>query len=134
MSAARDRLVLSVFLLYAAAALAGGLHSPAMEPRALNERLAGDNPPLVIDVRSPDQYSYEHIPGAINIPAPLVTKHLQEIKQAGANAVLYCNDLRFTTVAEQLLTRQRVNGFMHLQGGLNAWRENGLPLESSFPK
>ena len=84
-------------------------------------------------MRSPDQYSSEHIPGAVSIPAPLVGKHLEEIRAAGENAVLYCNDLRFTRVAEQILTKNRVKGFSHLEGGFTAWTREGLPVEQSLP-
>ena len=129
------KLILCTSLLLNAATLhaGGGLRSPAIDPQQLNERLAGDNPPLVIDVRSPDQYSSEHIPGAVSIPAPLVKNHLEEIKAAGDNAVLYCNDLRFTRVAEQILMKSGVKGFYHLEGGFTAWTHEGLPVEQSLP-
>jgi len=134
MSPSRNLILLCALLLNAAAAQAGGgLRSPGLDPHQLNERLSGDNPPLVIDVRSPDQYSTEHIPGAVSIPAPLVKRHLEEIKAAGENAVLYCNDLRFTRVAEQILLKSGVKGFSHLEGGFTAWTREGLPVEQSLP-
>ena len=114
-------------------ATAGGLRSPGVDPGALSERLAAPDPPLVVDVRSPSEYSSGHVPGAVNIPAPTVMQHLEEIQQA-ADVVLYCNDRRFTAVAEQLLKRAKVTGFSHLEGGLTAWREQGLPLETSLPE
>ena len=63
-----------------------------------------------------------------------VDQHLDQIKAAGGNAVLYCNDLHFTKFAEQLLMRKGVKGFHHLEGGLNGWREAGLGLQSSLPE
>jgi rhodanese-related sulfurtransferase len=134
MSVIRNLSLLTALLLNAATLHAGaGLRSPAIDPHQLNERLSGDNPPLVIDVRSPDQYSSEHIPGALSIPAPLVKNHLEEIKAAGDNAVLYCNDLHFTRVAEQILTKSGVKGFSHLEGGFTAWTREGLPVEQTLP-
>ena len=130
----RNLLLFSALLLHAAVVPAGGLRSPGVTPDQLNSRLSGETPPLVIDVRSPDEYSAGHIPGAISIPAPTVNRHLDRIEAGGGDTVLYCNDLHFTKFAEQVLTRKGVKGFYHLEGGLNGWREAGLELESSLPE
>jgi len=132
MSLTRSLFLLGTLLLNTAAQ-AAGLRSPGLDPRQLYQRLSGDDPPLLIDVRSPDQYSSEHIPGAVSIPAPTVRKHLAEIKAAGGNAVLYCNDLRFTRVAEQILLKSGIKDFSHLEGGFTAWTREDLPVEQSLP-
>ena len=130
----RNFFLLSALLLNTATLHAGaGLSSPGIDPHQLNRRLSGDNPPLVIDVRSPDEYSSEHIPGAVSIPAPTVNRHLDQIKTADENVVLYCNDLRLTVLAEQILVRNGVTGFSHLEGGLTAWTREGLPVEQTLP-
>jgi rhodanese-related sulfurtransferase len=130
----RERFLFSALLLGATVALAGSLRSPGVTPQQLNSRLSGETPPLVIDVRSPGEYSSEHIPGAVSIPAPTINRRLEQIEAAGGNAVLYCNDLRFTKFAEQMLMRSGVTEFYHLEGGLNGWRDAGLELESSLPE
>jgi rhodanese-related sulfurtransferase len=111
---------------------AAALRSPGIEPAELEQRLAAPNPPLLIDVRSPTEYSAGHIAGAISIPAPTLNRHLDEIRQA-ADPILYCNDTRLTRFSEQLLMRKRVQRFSHLAGGLNAWEAAGLPVENSLP-
>ena len=55
------------------------------------------------------------------------------VQAAGDNTVLYCNDLRFTRVAEQILMKGGVKGFSHLEGGFTAWTREGLPVEQSLP-
>lgn len=131
----RSKALLLAVMLAATAPLlqAAGLRSPGMEPQQLYQRLSESPPPLVVDVRSPGEYSSGHVPGAVNIPAPKVMDHRQEIDDAGENAVLYCNNLQFTKVAEQLLMRGGVKRFSHLEGGLKAWQDQGLPLETSLP-
>lgn len=114
-------------------AQAAGMRSPGIDPEHLNGRLEATATPLVIDVRTPDEYSSGHVPGAVNMPVPTVTRHLDEIRQA-PEVVLYCNDTQFTRMAEQLLLKSKVKGFSHLEGGLTAWRERGLPLETSLPE
>lgn len=48
-------------------------------PEKLREQLAGDQPPLVIDVRSEEAYQTGHIPNAIHIPGEELREHLEEI-------------------------------------------------------
>ncbi len=127
------RLLLAGLSSAAILAQAAGLRSPGVEPQVLSDRLASRDAPLVIDVRTPDEYSSGHVPGAVNMPVPTVTKHLDEIREA-PEVVLYCNDTQFTRMAEQLLLKSKVKGFSHLEGGLTAWREGGLPLETSLPE
>jgi phage shock protein E len=126
-------LVVAMIGLVTAPALSAELRSPGIEPRELHARLGADRAPLVVDVRSPAEYSSGHVPGAVNMPAPTVTRHLDELRRA-PGLILYCNDRRFTAVAEQLLTKAKVTGFSHLEGGLGAWRDQGLPLESTLPE
>jgi len=126
------KLLLAAFITGSAHAQAAGLRSPGVDPEDLNGRLEAAAP-LVIDVRTPDEYSSGHVPGAVNMPVPTVTQHLDEIRQA-PEVVLYCNDTQFTRMAEQLLLKAKVKGFSHLEGGLTAWREHGLPLETSLPE
>jgi rhodanese-related sulfurtransferase len=119
--------------LSASSALAVDLRSPGIAPQALHAQLGSASAPLIVDVRSPTEYSAGHVPGALNIPAPTVTRHLERLRKA-EDLVLYCNDRRFTAVAERLLTKAKVEGYSHLEGGLSAWREQGLPLETALPE
>jgi rhodanese-related sulfurtransferase len=123
-----------LLLVVAASAAPGAsaLVSSGIAPEALRQRLDASDPLFLIDVRSPDEYSSGHIPGAVSIPAPTLVRHLDEIRQAG-DAVLYCNDTRLTRFSEQLLAQKGVTGFAHLEGGLNAWTAEGLPIENSLP-
>jgi hydroxyacylglutathione hydrolase len=125
------QIALLAVLVHGACAMAAGLSSPPLAPVELNRRLAHPDPPLVVDVRSPDLHSAGHIPGAVNIPAPLLRKKLVELSQA-EELVLYCNDSRLTRIAEQILVKNRVQRFSHLEGGFNAWENEKLPVETSL--
>ncbi len=42
-----------------------------MSPSSLRRALKSDRPPLVVDVRTPAEYKFFHIPGAVNLPYPV---------------------------------------------------------------
>ena len=103
---------------------------PAPEPRwvevdELRERLAGDTPPLVLDVREPDEFEgpLGHIDGARNIPLQLLDAHYAALVQDKRPIVCVClTDKRSATAAAQLSDA----GFRDvavLHGGMKAWRE-----------
>ena len=125
-----EKTLASALIAASLGANAGGFNSPGIAAAALLQRLS-DSQLLLIDVRNPDEYFAEHIPGAINIPVPRLQGLLDPIRQA-TDPVLYCNDTRLTRVAEQILSRNAVKHFSHLDGGLAAWRRDQLPLERSW--
>ncbi|HEV8716929.1 MAG TPA: rhodanese-like domain-containing protein [Candidatus Binatia bacterium] len=50
-------------------------------PHHLQTQLCGKNPPQVLDVRNPDEFSGQqgHIPGAILMPLPEIEERLTEL-------------------------------------------------------
>ena len=50
-----------------------------IRPEELQQLLTSPWPPIVIDVRGPDEYRAEHIPGALHIPADQVSARLAEL-------------------------------------------------------
>ena len=57
-------------------------------PERLREQLSGDQPPVVIDVRTKEAYQAGHIPGAIHIPGQVLRRRLAEIPR-DRNIVVY---------------------------------------------
>jgi len=85
-----------------------------------------------VDVRSAEDYSSGHIPGAVNIPIESFAERIDEIP-LGKEVVLYCDDEscgQSTTAAEIMISR----GYMHpkikvFSEGWKGWKQNGLPVE-----
>ena len=68
----------------------------------------GDPPapgqPLVIDVRTPDEYQQEHVRSAINIPYDEIASRIAAVAPGRDNRiVLYCRSGRRSGIAEQAL-------------------------------
>ena len=53
--------------------------APSIAPSELSARRVSGNAPVVIDVRTPEEYAAGHIPGARNIPFDQVAERISEV-------------------------------------------------------
>ena len=129
----RIREAVVTFLLFALAAACGGPEAPreAMNigPAELSERRSSSDAPVVIDVRSAEEYAAGHIPGAVNIPFDQVAGRISEV-DASNGVALYCMvGPRARRGEAALLEAGYDETLLHLDGGLAAWQAAGLPVE-----
>jgi rhodanese-related sulfurtransferase len=97
-----------------------------IEPAVLANRLGGDDPPLVVDVRGADEFDgpLGHIEGARNIPLKELTGQMAELARTGRPLVMVClTDMRSSAAATQLVAAG-LRDIAVLRGGMKAWREN----------
>lgn len=81
--------------------------------------------PLIIDVRTRDEYRQEHVRQAVNIPYDEIADRIAAFApDRDARIVLYCRSGRRSGVAEQTL---RQLGYRQIEnrGGLNDMQRNG---------
>ena len=99
-----------------------------LSPGELQQRLAGENPPFLLDVREAWEFEICHIPGSQHIPMERVPASLERLPRE-RDIVLICHHgLRSQQVGIYL---QRM-GFsvLNLTGGVAAWAEQidpGMP-------
>ena len=86
----------------------------------LNEQLATDGPPLLVDVRGPGEYAEKHIPAGVNIPLNHLDERLAEIPK-DRPVVVHCAGGYRSAVACSLLTLRGFTQIVDLIGGLGAW-------------
>lgn len=80
----------------------------------------------LIDVRTPQEYMFEHIEGALLLPMSFL-KAEKLPSQEGKRLVIYCgSSLRSGRVARQCLSKG-VQPVTHMKGGFAAWKEAKLP-------
>lgn len=94
----------------------------------LVERLRGNDPPVVLDVRPAAEYAAGHIPGARSVPPDDLTERLRSIPR-NRDVVAYCRG-RFCAYADEavrLLRRRRVRA-RRLEDGFPEWRREQLPV------
>jgi len=83
--------------------------------------------PLVLDVRSPEEFASGHVPGARNVEYDEVAARLGDLG-AARDVVVYCERGPRAAKAAAVLAEA---GFtvQHLSGDMSGWREQGLPVE-----
>ena len=82
-------------------------------------RLVGAGARL-LDVRSADEFSRGHLPGAVNIPVQELDRRLAEVGPAERDVVVYCRSGQRSSRAAELL---REHGYtkVHDLGPMTAW-------------
>jgi rhodanese-related sulfurtransferase len=98
-----------------------------IDPRSLQQKLAGEKPPFLLDVRMPPELAAEgRIAGSVNIPMNELPQRLAEIPQ-GAEVVTVCKSgMRSLNAAGWL--RQLGREAASLAGGMDRWKATGLPV------
>jgi len=93
--------------------------------------LAGDTPPLVLDVRDPHELTGElgHITGATNIPVTKLAQRLGEIEpQREKEIVTVCKSGGRAHTAAQILMQAGFPRVHVMVGGMTAWKQAGYPV------
>jgi rhodanese-related sulfurtransferase len=119
----------SCWLLAAVIACGGGRAGDAGEisPHAVLAFEDQASTPLVLDVRSAEEFASGHVPAAINVSHEQVAARTGELDPA-REVVVYCERGTRAAKATEVL---RSAGFAvrHLTGDMSGWREQGLPVE-----
>ena len=82
----------------------------------------------VIDVRSPEEWSHGHLPGARHIPLAALPDRLDEIDPTRP-VVLHCRGGGRSAIASSLLMSRGLTNVANLKGGYDAWIAQDLPTE-----
>lgn len=94
-------------------------------------------PPVVIDVREPDEAARGIIPGSVNIPRGVLERDIEKAVFGGVVSddqlarpiVCYCAGGSRSLLAADALRRMGFTNAMSLAGGFGAWAEAGKPVE-----
>jgi phage shock protein E len=91
---------------------------------------AGDAP-IILDVRTEDEFSDGHIPGAINIPHTELSDRIMELDgYQDKEIILHCRSGKRAGIVEPVLIK---DGFIHvrdLDGQWLQWQAGGYPIET----
>ncbi len=88
-----------------------------------------DEPMFVVDVRTNDEWTGGHIPGAHNILGGHLADRVAELPRDGTPIAVVCGTGYRSTVAASILERAGFPEVVNITGGMAAWRQSGLPTE-----
>jgi phage shock protein E len=118
-------LALALLLPLAKAATAGEITQ-----RELMQQLDRNAPPVIVDVRRPDEFATGHVPGARNIPHSEMAARLHELDDhQHQEVVVYCESGRRAAIAQSILEQAGFTRVRHLEGDMQSWRKRNLPQE-----
>ncbi len=87
---------------------------------------------LVIDVRGKESFDAGHISDARNVPMAELEAQAEALKKwRDKNVIAYCNDGRDGAQAVRTLTKLGFSKVFNLEGGLNGWLKDNMPLAKS---
>lgn len=96
----------------------------------LADRIQAGASPLVLDVRTSEEYGSGHIPGAVNIPYDELPARLSELPvEKSTEIVVHCQSGRRAQVAEGTLRESGYSNVRDLAGHWQGWRAAELPIE-----
>ena len=131
-----QKILLGIALLAAVAFLprlvARLRRGPMLDIAALKQRLDAGEEVLVLDVRTPGEFSGElgHIAGARNIPLDAVSERSEELAAWRERPVLLvCRTDKRSAKAARILAQQGLTDLQVVAGGMEAWNAAGLPTE-----
>ena len=92
--------------------------------------IASENPPLILDVRTPEEYTEGHIPGARLIPLNTISDSLAILSQYKDEEIIaVCRSGRRSGIATEQLTKEGFGKVYNLKGGMVQWKQNGGKIE-----
>ncbi|MFC5860783.1 rhodanese-like domain-containing protein [Acidicapsa dinghuensis] len=118
--------------------LAGGMTALASKPEWMRsteqasasmiaEEMQSQDAPVLLDVRSAQEWAMKHIAGSVNIPLNRLPERIAEIPQ-GRRIAVHCAGGYRSSIASSILQRHGVEELVEMAGGLAAWDAARLPI------
>lgn len=116
----------AAWLVFATATAAA--ERPAVAPAAVAEIAARADAPIVLDVRTPEEFAAGHVPGAVLIPYDQLPARLGELDRSRW-VLVYCKSGRRAGIAEGVLEDA---GFevRQIDGSWLRWQAESRPIET----
>ncbi|MDD4700706.1 MAG: rhodanese-like domain-containing protein [Desulfovibrio sp.] len=92
-----------------------------------------ENPPqglIILDVRTPAEFSAGHLPGAVNMDylGGSFEKQIESLPK-DAPVLLYCRTGNRSARADEAMTKAGIGNILHMHEGIIAWQRLDLPVE-----
>ncbi|MBC3932116.1 rhodanese-like domain-containing protein [Undibacterium curvum] len=125
----------NIFLIGIALISGGALFFPMLQRRGAKvtqlqaTQYINQGKTLILDVRNAEEFAAGHLPNAKHIPLPDLANRLKEIEKSKNQVVItVCASGVRSASAASVLAKAGFTQVFSLEGGTNAWREQGLPI------
>ncbi len=90
-------------------------------------QLGGDE--VILDVRTPDEFSAGHVKGSVNIPHDQLGAHLEKLKKY-KQIFIHCRSGKRAQAAADTLLKAGFNNLICVTGsGMDDWIAAGFPVQ-----
>jgi len=104
--------------------------APAISQQELLQQIETKADILILDVRTPGEFSEGHIPGAFHIDHREIESRVKEIESfRNKPVVVYCYSGMRAGMVESYLIEHGFRQVKHLEGDWQAWEASKLPSE-----
>lgn len=105
--------------------------SPMKEVGTLNvTHLINTQDAVLLDVRETREFDGARLPNAVHIPLSQLDSRVSELsKHTKRPVVAYCSRGQRSRMAGTALAKAGFTDLYHLNGGIKAWKDAGLPVE-----
>jgi rhodanese-related sulfurtransferase len=99
-----------------------------VDARTLSQWLEADEA-LLVDVRPPERFAAERIPGATSVPLPTLAR--PTVPDPGLRKLVFQCEVGIASekAGKKVLQAGWPGAVYHLPGGIRAWKRAGLPVE-----
>ena len=117
-------------LFFVSALIAGqAFAADSISVDTLASQIEAGKAPMVIDVRSEDEYLAGHIPGARLIPHDKMADYVDSLSGLKEDTiVVYCRSGKRASKAAEVLEANGFSDVTILEGSFQAWSEAGKPV------
>ena len=103
-----------------------------LSPEEVAARLASPSPPVLLDVREPEEFTGElgHVRGSLLVPLDALEHRLPKLAgYVDRPVVVVCRAGSRSATAGAMLARAGFRRVLNLRGGMLAWNAAGLPVQ-----
>lgn len=100
-----------------------------VDPAAAAELLAATPAPILVDVRTPQEFAEGHLDGAtlVDLNAPDFADRIASLDR-DASYVIYCRSGNRSAAAREVMAELGFTDVADIRGGIQAWSAAGLPV------
>jgi len=127
--------IVTLVLILTVACSKTGTETFLLKPKAFQEKMAATSGAVILDVRTPDEVRQGYLKGAVNVDFNLPEFNILITGMDKTKPYfVYCGSgVRSAKAADKMKDLDFQQVYL-LEGGIKAWKEEGLPTQSLSPR